>query len=279
MLDKYRPQDFDAVAEFARRQPEFDYLKAVIEAHAQDRVRGACRVWREQGRIVAFCVVAFPNRRNARLYGMRVDDRYKGRGIATKLTRELFVLARKQGRTWIALDAKDVASKAPVFLIGERLGMKHVTTDATTMLWGVEPQFARPRLVPASGPRPDSPHALVVMRQTFLLWIWQRSPASSRLFAIAGARVSIEYAFGRGRRWAVVNAFERPWDTRAFAASLLGLASGPRLGVVLVSPARWQRALRRTACALGPILARGVNSSFDAWRIHGSRLSVPGPTF
>jgi hypothetical protein len=40
MFDEYRPADFAAVAAFARRQPEFDYLKAIIWAHAEDRVRG-----------------------------------------------------------------------------------------------------------------------------------------------------------------------------------------------------------------------------------------------
>ena len=42
MFEEYRPADFRAVAAFANRQPEFDYLKAIIRAHAEGRVRGAC---------------------------------------------------------------------------------------------------------------------------------------------------------------------------------------------------------------------------------------------
>lgn len=271
MFDAYRPTDFPAVAAFARRQPEFEYLKAIIRAHGEARVRGACAVWREANRVVAFCTVAFPNPRDAWLYGMRVDDRFKGQGIATRLTRALFGLARQAGRTWVALDTKDVASKAPVFRICDRLGMTHLTTHATTMLWSSEPGFVRPRLEPAPGPWPHT-GARLVMRQRFPLWIWERPAAVLRLSLLAGVRVQVEYDVCPGRRWAVVNAFEWPQDTRAFVRGLLGLAHGRRRGVVLVSPAAWQPALRRAARALVPGLVRGVNSSFDAWRIYGRRL-------
>jgi GNAT superfamily N-acetyltransferase len=272
MFDEYRPADFAAVAAFARRQPEFDYLQAIIRAHEEGRVRGAYAVWREAGRVVAFCAVAFPNQRDAWLYGMRVDNRFKKQGIATRLTRALFGLARQAGRTWAGLDTKDIASKAPVFRICNRLGMTHLTTHATTMLWNIKPGFARPRLEPAPGPWPRAGGARLMMRQQFPLWIWQRPAPETRLSYIAGARVSVEYDVGSGRRWAVVNAFERPPDTRTFVHSLLGLAHGRHRGLVLVSPAAWQPALRRTARALVPRLARGVNSSFDAWRIYGRRL-------
>ena len=271
MFDAYRPADFPAIAAFARRQPEFEYLKAIIRAHEEVLVRGACAVWREASRVVAFCAVAFPNPRDAWLYGMRVDDRFKGQGIATRLTRALFGLARQAGRTWVALDTKDVASKAPVFRICDRLGMTHLTTHATTMLWNSEPGFVRPRLEPAPGPWPHT-GARLVMRQRFPLWIWERPAAVLRLSLLAGARVHVEYDVCPGRRWAVVNAFERPQDTRALVRGLLGLAHGRRRGVVLVSPAAWQPALRRVARALVPGLVRGVNSSFDAWRIYGRRL-------
>jgi len=110
------------------------------------------------------------------------------------------------------------------------------------------------------------------MRQRFPLWMWERPAAGLRLSLLAGARVQVEYDVGQGRRWAVVNAVERPRDTRAFVRGLLGLAHGRRRGVVLVSPAAWQPALRRAARALVPRLVRGKNSSFDAWRIYGRRL-------
>ena len=145
MFHAYRPADFPAVAAFARRQPEFEYLKAIIRMHEEARVRGARAVWRESNRVIAFCAVAFPNPRDAWLYGMRVDDRFKGQGIATRLTRALFGLARQAGRTWVALDTKDVASKAPVFRICDRLGMTHLATHATTMLWnsGLPDSYSR----------------------------------------------------------------------------------------------------------------------------------------
>ncbi len=271
MFHAYRPADFPAVAAFARRQPEFEYLKAIIRMHEEARVRGARAVWRESNRVIAFCAVAFPNPRDAWLYGMRVDDRFKGQGIATRLTRALFGLARQAGRTWVALDTKDVASKAPVFRICDRLGMTHLATHATTMLWNSGLGFVRPRLEPAHGPWPHT-GARLVMRQRFPLWIWERPAAGPRLSLLAGARVLVEYDVCPGRRWAVVNAFERPQDTRAFVRGLLGLAHGRRRGVVLVSPAAWQPALRRAARALVPGLVRGVDSSFDAWRIYGRRL-------
>jgi GNAT superfamily N-acetyltransferase len=271
MLDEFRPGDFEAVAAFARTQPEFDYLKAVISAHARGRVQGSCRVWREDGQVAAFCAVAFPNQRDAWLYGMRVDDQFKGHGIATRLTRGLFSLARQAGRTWIALDTKDVASKAPVFRICNRLGMKHITTHATTMLWNLPP---RPRSLRPCVPQslPPFPTPPVLMRQCFPLWLWERPSGPTRLLRIAGTRVQVEYDFGKDRRWAVVNAFERPPDTKAFLSRLLGFAAGPRSGAVLVSPASWQSALRRVARALVPGLKRGVNSSFDSWRIYGKHL-------
>jgi len=272
MFDEYRPADFAAVAEFAERQPEFSYLQAIIRAHDERRVRGTCRVWREANRIVAFCAMAYPTRRDAWLYGMRVDRRFRGQGIATRLARALIGLARQAGMTWVALDTKDVPSKAAVFRICERLGMSHVTTHATTMFWNIGPGFARPLLEPAPGPWPRSRDARVMMRQQFPLWIWQRPRSEARLFYIAGVRVSVEYDVHRGRRWAAVGAFERPPDTRAFVAGLLGLAAGRRRGVVLICPAAWQSALRRWARALVPGLARGVNSNFDAWRIYGRRL-------
>jgi GNAT superfamily N-acetyltransferase len=271
MFDEYRPADFTAVAAFARRQPEFNYLKAIIRAHGESRVRGTCAVWREGERVVAFCAVAFPNPRDAWLYGMRVDDRLKGQGIATRLTRALFRLARQAGRTWVALDTKDVASKAPAFRICDRLGMSHLTTHATTMLWNSELGFVRPRLEPARSPWPHT-GAPLVMRQRFPLWIWERPVAGTRLRSLAGTSVHVEYEVRPDRRWAIVNAFERPRDTKAFVHGLLGLAEGRHRGVVLVSPAAWQPALRRAARALAPGLVRGVNSSFDAWRIYGRRL-------
>jgi GNAT superfamily N-acetyltransferase len=271
MFDEFRPADFSAVAAFARRQPEFDYLKAIIRAHGEARIRGACAVWREANQVVAFCAVAFPNPHDSWLYGMRVDDRFKGQGIATRLTRALFGLARQAGPTWVALDTKDVASKAPVFRICDRLGMTHLTTHATTMLWNSGLGFARPRLQSTPGPWPHMGVRLI-MRQRFPLWIWERRTAGPRLSLLAGARVRVEYDVCPDRRWAIVNAFERPQDTKAFVRGLLGLAHERHHGVVLVSPATWQPALRRAARALVPGLARGLNSSFDAWRIYGRRL-------
>jgi predicted GNAT family acetyltransferase len=203
---------------------------------------------------------------------MRVDDRFRGQGIATRLTRALFGLARQAGRDWIALDTKNVASKAPVFRICDRLGMTHVTTHATTMLWNVGPGFAAPELRPAPGSWPRTDDTRLMMRQRFPLWIWVRAAPGTRLSRLAGVRVHVEHDTGGGRRWTVVNAFERPPDTTAFLRDLLGLAQGRNRGVVLVTPAAWLPALRRAARGLAPGLRHGQDSSFDAWRIYGRRL-------
>src|SRR5512136_594909 len=48
MISRCRPSDFCAVAAFARSQPEFDYLKAIIRAHTVRHSPGGVYVWREE---------------------------------------------------------------------------------------------------------------------------------------------------------------------------------------------------------------------------------------
>jgi RimJ/RimL family protein N-acetyltransferase len=132
VLEAYHPGHFSEIKSFAERQPEFDYLLGIIRAHTREHVPGGVWVWREepgpgvrgQGSVVAVCGMALLNRRDAWLYGMRVDPRFRNTGVATRLTRALFRLARQSGRTWIGLDTLNHPRKAPVFRIAEKLGMK-----------------------------------------------------------------------------------------------------------------------------------------------------------
>src|SRR5271157_1497795 len=143
MITSYRSEYFPQVAAFARRQPEFDYLQGIIRAHTEQHAPGGTWIWRtrggepgtknqepgtkneERGTVVAICGMAYLNRDDAWLYGMRVDDRFKGAGIATRFTRELTRRAAKSGRTWIGLDTLNHPRKTPVFRIMEKLGMRH----------------------------------------------------------------------------------------------------------------------------------------------------------
>jgi GNAT superfamily N-acetyltransferase len=148
LLEPYRSEYFAEVKSFAQHQPEFDYLLGIIKAHTKEHVPGGVWVWRKSmtndecrmtnsnrkssfinrhsavGSVVAICGMAYLNRRDAWLYGMRVDPGFKGQGRATRLTRALFGIAAASGHTWVGLDTLDHPRKAPVLRITEKLGMK-----------------------------------------------------------------------------------------------------------------------------------------------------------
>ena len=286
MLEPYRPEFFAEVSASARRQPEFDYLRAIIKAHREDRLPGDCWVWRTRGRISAFCALAYLNRGDAWLYGMRVNDEFKGQGIATRLTRRLFGVARAAGRTWVALDTKDVPSKAPVFRICTKLGMRHKHSCATAMLWNLPGHFRPPRLRPMPGMFAHLQKLGVptILEQRSPLWRWSRLLPGRRQrvnrhgFVIAGLPVLIEHDKaavqpGRPSRWTVANLYDRPPDFRGLVSSLSGLAAGGKDGLVVNYPAEWQRELRRAAAVAVPGLKFGRNCFFGAWRIYAKHLS------
>ena len=142
MIAPYRSEFFPQIAAFANRQLEFDYLQGIIRAHTEQHAPGGIWVWmdRDPGTIAAICGMAYLNRDDAWLYGMRVDERFKGAGIATRFTRELIRRAAKSGRTWIGLDTLNHPRKAPVFRIMEKLSMRHEATFATCVFWNL-PEF------------------------------------------------------------------------------------------------------------------------------------------
>lgn len=286
MLEPYRPEFFAEVSVFARRQPEFDYLRAVIKAHTVDRLPGGCWVWRQRGRIAAFCALAYLNRNDAWLYGMRVSGELKGQSIATSMTRRLFAVARASGRTWVALDTKDVPSKAPVFRICAKLGMKHEHTCATVMFWNLPGDFRSPRLRPMPGMFAHVQRLGVptILEQRSPLWRWSRLLPGRRQsvnrhgFIVAGLPALIEQDEaapkpGRPSRWTVVNLYDRPPDFRGLLSCLSGFARGGRDGLVINYPAEWKRELRRAAADSVPGLKFGRNCFFGAWRIYAKHLS------
>lgn len=88
MLEEYRPAYYKEVRSFAHKLENFFYIRLIIDVHATGRIPGKCLVWREDGRIVAFAAVAWPNRDDAWMWGMRVDPRFQNRGVATRFTRQ-----------------------------------------------------------------------------------------------------------------------------------------------------------------------------------------------
>ena len=82
------------VARFARRLPNFDYLKKIVRLHLDEKRPGGCYVWRSDGRVAAFCGLNYLNPDDGWLYGMRVAPSLHNRGIATRFTRSLMVLSR-----------------------------------------------------------------------------------------------------------------------------------------------------------------------------------------
>lgn len=287
VLEPYRPEYFAEVGAFARRQPEFDYLEAVIKAHIGDGLPGGCWVWRTRGRIVAFCALAYLNRDDAWLYGMRVSSEFKGQGIATELTRRLFAVARAAGRTWVALDTKDVPSKAPVFRICAKLGMRHEHTCATAMLWNLPGVFRPPRLrpMPRMFEHLRQLGVPTILEQRSPLWRWSRLMPGLRRrvnrhgFLVAGLPALVEQdttrpAPGQPSRWTVVNLYDRPGDFGRLASALSGFARGGRAGLVVNYPAGWRREFRRAAAAVLPATGSVRDRFFGAWRIYSK--SLPG---
>jgi len=138
VLKPYLPEHFDQVAAFARDQPEFDYLKAIIRVHDDTRGKpllpGKVWVWTIHHRVVAVCGLAYTNARDGWLYGMRVDDKHRGQGIATRFTRALFDIAREAECSWVGLDTMDTPHKAPVFRIARKLGMTLEAVHTTFVL-------------------------------------------------------------------------------------------------------------------------------------------------
>ena len=292
MLEPYRCEHFAAVKSFAQHQPEFDYLLGIIKAHAREHVPGGVWVWREagsptgrtcrtgptSGSIVAICGMAWLNRRDAWLYGMRVDPKFKGHGVATRLTRALFEIARKSGRTWIGLDTLNSSRKAPVFRITEKLGMKLEGIDATAGFKDL------PRRTPRDSPRFPRRKAgqsrvsslsdwtggqPVMFHEQYPRWLWSRIGLARGKLLPDGTPVQIVRRRYGGRLRTSVNLLAEPENLTSTLAELLKFAAGRGKGLVINYPAGWTSRMRAAARRLK---VPKTKSSFVAWRIYGKAL-------
>jgi GNAT superfamily N-acetyltransferase len=281
MLEPYRPEHFKAVAAFARKLENWFYVKLIIRVHARKQVPGECYVWREGGRIVAFQAVAYLNADDAFLWGMRVDKAFQNRGVATKMTRRMFPLIRRAGRTWVGLNTLDRRGDRPTFRVMEKLGFRTETTDATDVYWRRPRRVARPRLSRLRDVFGQSlRHRRRLLFTSRFGWLWSRLLPSRQAEVNRGGfrldGVPLHLARRRhtekGRRYGMVcvNLFERPRDMEAFVPRLLTLV--PKRGHMVVSyPVEWAREFRRAARAAIPGLRRNHGHWPSAWRIYGRR--------
>jgi RimJ/RimL family protein N-acetyltransferase len=286
ILAAYRPSDFAQVARFARTLPEFDYLQAVIRVHTELRSPGKCWVWQEAGRVKAVCGMAYLNRDDAWLYGMRVNPKNWGQGIATEFTRELFRVAAKSGRSWVGLDTRNHPTKAPVWRISEKLGMRFEGVQACDIFWNLPARFAPPESERCPGLYDDAQLSgpRLMLEQKHDLWRWYRIIPARRAIirrhacTIAGVPVHLASAEwgdkGRASEGTIVNLFDATGDLRALFRQLFGLAAGKRRRFVLHYRAEHARRIRAAARAVLPALRPGRNCCFSTWRIYGRRLSA-----
>jgi GNAT superfamily N-acetyltransferase len=283
MLEKYRPQHFREVARFARKCPNFFYVKLIIKAHTSGRVPGECHVWREGGRIVAFSAIASLNPDDAWLWGMRVDPEFRNKGIAVRFTQEQLRIAKASGRTWAGLNTLDHRRPAPTFRVMEKLGFRLEDTYADDVHWRRPKGVTARRLVPLRG---FLSHAVSLGRRTYFHaqqgWFCSRLiPARQRDVDRLGFRLDgVPLMFQRrrytekGKRYTglAVNLFDRPPDFRTFVPRLLALV--PKRGHMVVNyPAEWAREFRSAARAAVPKLRKNHGYWPSTWRIYGKTLT------
>jgi hypothetical protein len=286
MLEHYEPEHFDQVKAFARRLPNFDYVKEIIRVHTKQHRPGGCYAWTVRKQVVAFCAVAYLNPDDAWLWGMRVDDQFKSKGIATRFTRELFRIAARDGRTWAGLNTLDHRRPAPVFRVAEKLGMRLESIHATDPFWNLRTRrLTRPRLKRM----PDIfTHYLSRGEKTIFHegpgWCWSRllpdrqDWVNRNGFQVSGLPVHVHNQGYKGtgkkrRHHVTVNLLDRPDDFRDVLGSVLAYAVGRGHGVTINYPAAWKQELRRAARELVPSLKRGRNCWSTVWRIYGKSLT------
>ncbi len=284
-MEPYRNEFFDQVKAFAQHLKWwFDYVKDIIKWHTLEKQPGGCWVWRQRGRVVAFCGVFYPNRQDAWLYGMRVDKSFQNTGIATRFTEQLFQVARKDGRKWVGLNTLDTSKPSPVFRIADLLGMKLESIHATDMFWALPEGI--------SGPRPQRMenifgHFISLGQKTIFCehpaWTWSRLIPQTRNwvnkygFQIRGIPVHIAYhgiirEENGWHRSTTVNLFDRPRDFYDILPTILARGIGKHRGVVLNYPAEWKHRLGRAVHHIVPELKRGKNHWPSVWRIYGKYL-------
>jgi GNAT superfamily N-acetyltransferase len=283
MLERFTRTLWPEVARFARRIPDFSYVDTILKARPGDCFPGQRYIWREDGRIVATCTVAFVNAEDAWLHGMRVDPACKSRGVATALARHLIHVAARAGRTWVGLSTRHRCGTAPVFRIAEKLGMEQEGIYACDWYGGLPRCLPRPRLERTAGTYDH----LVLLGEPLIFcgdrgWYWARLlPERGSWIDRSGVRLNCvpvhlvrhcHTANGRAHVSRTVNLYDRPADFRSLMAGVLSYACGPRGSVVLCYPPDWRTDLRRVARLLVPGLRPG--HTFSPWllRIYGRRL-------
>jgi GNAT superfamily N-acetyltransferase len=282
MIEKYRPEYFREVASFARKCPNFFYVKLIIKVHTSGRLPGECHVWRENGRIVAFAAVAYLNPDDAWLWGMRVDPDFRNRGVAASFTRAQLRVAKAAGRTWAGLNTLDHRKPAPTFRVMEKLGFQIDDIYADDVYWRRPIGATRPRLKPY---RDILSHFAALGRRTYFHqrrgWFSSRLTPSRRQevdrlgFALDGVPLMVNrFRYTeKGRRFTgvTVNLFDRPADFEALVPRLLAMV--PRRGHMVVNyPAEWTREFRAAARAVIPKMRKHRGYWPSTWRIYGKNL-------
>ncbi len=282
MLEKYRPEFYREVAAFARRCPNFGYVKTTIRAHTKEGFPGECHVWREGGRIVAFAAVAWLNPDDAWLWGMRVDPEFRNQGVASKFTRAQFRLIKRAGYAWAGLNTLDHRKPAPTFRVMEKLGFRLEDTYATDVYWRGPKRVARPRLKPYHD---ILSHYVELGRKTIFHqnpgWFCSRLIPARRAwvngfgFTLDDVPVHVRRQFyvekGRRHTLVTVNLFDRPSDFGPFVPRLLALV--PKRGrMVIAYPVEWARPFRKAARAAIPKRKGNRGYWSSAWRIYGRDL-------
>jgi RimJ/RimL family protein N-acetyltransferase len=279
VLEPFTRDLWPEVARFARRLPNFGYLKTIVRLHLDERRPGGCYVWRAEGRIAAFCGLNYLNPDDAWLYGMRVARSFQSRGIGTRFTRALIKTVRRDGRTWVGLNTTDLPSHRPVFRIADRLGMKLEGIYCNDGFWSVRRRLAVPRL----RRHPDIFAEFLRRGRTTVFhdtpgWFWSRLLLARREWVNASGYVLLDVPVHvtrlrrpQHRRSATVNLLELPPDPGRLLAGLLGFAQG-RNWVVVNDPLEWKRAVRSAWRELVPNLRRNHNHYTSAERVYGKRL-------
>ena len=280
MLEPYQTAQWDNVARFARRLPNFDYMKTIIRLHLEEHRPGGCFVWKSGGRIAAFCGLNYLNPDDAWLYGMRVDPAFHNQGIATRLTRALIARAGRDGRTWVGLNTSDTPSHRPVFRIAEKLGMKLEGIYCNDGFWAIRQGLAVPRL----RRHPDIFAEFLKQGRTTVFhdtpgWFWSRLLPARREWVNAngyilhGIPVHItRRTHPKRQKSTTINLLELPPDPKPLLTSLLAYAQG-RNWIVVNYPLEWKRTVRSAWKELVPTLSR-KNHYTAPERVYGKHLKL-----
>jgi len=283
MLAPYEKKHYREVKRFAARQKNFFYVRDIIRWHLKEKFPGGCYVWQEDGRVVAFQSVAYLNESDAWLWGMRVDPGCRNHGIATRFTRSLFPVIKRDGRSWVGLNTLDRAKPAPTIRVMDKLGMEHVCTHSAEFYWRRPRRAVEPRL--KRFPHIFDHFRRLGQRVLFrmhpgILWYRllpvRRVPIDRGGYTLDGVPLHLARLrpsrLGWHRQQMAVNLFDRPPSFREFVPRLLALVSKQNGPVVLNYPAEWARSFRTAARRAIPGLRRNHGCWYASWRIYGKKL-------